>query len=308
MEQQAEQIRALTVQLLRSQSSASSSSSASVRDFKHSYDGSEGVALEEWISKAEMALKMQSFTPQRATDWLAMSLGGAAMSWWTKELSASTRPITPDLLFAALRKRFQPVLAAQQARSQFFKISQGKLTVTGYANLFSQLLGHMDANEVALPSRLTIFTEGLIPSLKNKVMSSPQQPATMEELIGLASRLEALDAGANRGTAPVAAPIELGPEANPILAALSTLIERGAFGDRKSTNTNGRSNGGNARSRTQSRGPRTATVIEGQSAEQRDKLRKEGRCFHCASSDHMLITCPVRQRGADPTAAALGKH
>jgi hypothetical protein len=281
-------------------------------DFKGSSFKGEADQVDAWLREARLQLKKLAPSTQgtsRAVDFLAQAFQGAALVWFSHELDAR-QTNTPEELFTALRARFQPKLAAEDARRQLRTLEQGKQqSVTEYAAHFRELLSLLPSTSYDEITRVEMFRDGLVDEVRVLVARNQPQPSTLEAMTELASRVESTMATSSKRAHGVASMEGQPGSTQSLLAAINSLgqsIERGM---------NRRGEGQQAeerRRRDGSRGPPRRSPLaldsrlEKQSREQRVKLANEGKCFYCAATGHIRSDCPVAARGAPPTPAALG--
>jgi hypothetical protein len=295
---------------------ADSHSSSRLPKFDGSHFKGESGTVEGWIREARLLVEGRlgdnEQNSKKAVAFLAQGFKEQAAVWYLEELSKSASPPqSPDALYAAIRSRYQPVLAAEAAFAQLGALVQGKLSVPAYASKLRELLALVPANSFSDTALMQQFRRGLAPSIRSVVVNSAEPPSSLDALITTATRIEE---NAKTGSTVGVAAMEVEqpgsssspPDSKLMLAALTsiqqTLQRNGTAG------TGGRREGaGGSRGREKSRGRRVLNPkLDKQSREQRGRLMDQGRCIYCAAPDHLLRDCPVSAAGKDPTPAALG--
>jgi hypothetical protein len=276
----------------------------------------EPSTLEAWIREARLQVARLAPAAQatpRAVDFVAQAFTGPALVWFAQEVEVAARPQSPDALFAAMLARFQPKLAAEQAQDQLFALEQGKMTVTEYSTRFRELLALLPADTLSAAAQVQMFRRGLIDSIYSIVAQAVPQPATMSDMVEMATRVESRAQGGRRAPSAQVAAAEVEPgTGQAILAAISSLTQqlsstRNGSSQRGASEGNRRREGQTAGSNGSGKTNRPSNdPLNQQSREQRVRLMQKDLCFYCAQSGHRRPDCPVEARGAPPTPAALG--
>jgi hypothetical protein len=281
-------------------------------EFKGKPFAGEPSTLESWIREARMQVARLAPSVQatpRAVDFVAQAFTGPALVWFVHELGAAAKPSSPEGLFTLMFARFQPKLAAEDARDQLFALAQGKMTMTEYSTRFRELLALLPQSSFDEATRMQMFRRGLGDAVQSIVVQAMPQPASMEELVELATRVESrAQSGSKRTGASVAvADVEQPGASQAILAALSSISQQLAAGRGPQGGNKGRSEGQPAgKGGFKGRAHSSDDPLNAQSPEQRKKLMEKQLCFYCAQPGHRRPDCPVAARGAPPTPAALG--
>jgi hypothetical protein len=280
-------------------------------EFKGKSFTGEPSMLESWIREARMQvvrLAPAVQTTARAVDFVAQAFTGPALVWFVHEIGAAAKPSSPEDLFALMLARFQPKLAAEEAVRQLFSLAQGKTSVTEYSTRFRELLALLPVGSISEAVLVQRFADGLVDSVHGIVVQAVPQPATMEAMVELATRVESRAQSGRRTAAQVAAAeVEQPGTSQAILAALSSISQQLAANGRGHSNDNGRREGQPAGSNWRKPQERSSDdPLRAQSREQRVKLMQKQLCFYCAQPGHRRPDCPVAARGAAPTPAALG--
>jgi hypothetical protein len=314
MQQQQQTNELLQKQLaeLAQQRGAERPNSRPLPDYKGDAFKGESGTVEAWIRSAQLQLLRLAENQragERAVDFLVTSFTGPAQVWCLHELQP--RPATPDDLFVAVRTRFQPRLAAEDARRELRTLAQHRHTVAEYASRFRELLALLPATSFDETTRLEMFRDGLVDSVQSLVVQQAQQPATLEAMVELATRIESRTTGKKTGPSAAAAELETRFQQT-VLAAISSLEQRVAAASvpppRGGPQGGSRREGRPGRAAGRSNHPewRSDDPLNAQSPEQRKKLMEKQLCFYCAQPGHRRPDCPVEARGAPPTPAALG--
>lgn len=271
------------------------------------YKGEGGLQLDAWIRSVRRLLAFFSDTVgTTAVTWLATGLEGAAADWFDeREVAFGRPPATPDMLFAELRKRFQPVNSAETARHDLDKLRQTKgSSVNDYTTRFRQLVTHLPADSVQ--TRMFQYRRGLQSSIEERLVQAEPQPATLDETIAMAARIEGRAGASSRSDGLAAADLGVeGAVAPPTLAQINALLEqavaRGAAaaqskpqqqpGGRKPYDSR-RDRGANQRSDSL-----PLWKAAGLTWEEGQRRRSANLCMHCGKGGHIYRECPDRIAG-----------
>lgn len=157
------------------------------------YDGAAGAKLDEWLQALSLTVGLYALNDAETIAFATFRLRGAALQWW-QSLSAADKAASSGLaaLSAALRARFQPVTAEQQAQERFFGLQQGGRHINDYIAEFQRLRALLP--DTAEKDALFIFKKGLQPALRKDVNTAGYK--TVAEAIALVARVGGLDAAA----------------------------------------------------------------------------------------------------------------
>jgi hypothetical protein len=264
--------------------------------FDRRYKGEGGAALDDWISAAKRTRPLYSgMTEEHAVVWLAASLEGAALSWYESRFDAPhAPPASCAALFDELRKRFQPIDSEQTAMRDLHALKQlPKQSVDEYATRFLHLSSKVPA--MPEPFAMFLFRQGLHRPVEDRINQAATQPATLQETIALAARIE------GRGTAAQGSEqaSSMETDAPSLVAQLAAMmdqkIEAAARSSRPQQPYDSRRN----RNANKSSVP-SWQLVQGLSKETADKRRAAGQCYHCGSGDHSLRDCKDRAAGKAP--------
>lgn len=268
---------------------------------KTKYGGEAGAALDEWV--LQTGLLMDLFEPRpsdaRAVAWLATGLSGSALAWFVHRKSSTGPPIVSAAqLYTELRKRFQPIDMEETARQELHVLRQGKSSVDEYTQKFNRLSAAIPGLDFR--SLMFSYRTGLNTGLQDKIESTYPQPATFEELVTLAARL---DGRARRAHADHAANIEAQgsgnsggalytqEQLNAILAAHVTNSGRGAPSQQQQAPAyDSRVNRG-----ANKRGNKEPWLqIPGMTKELWERRSQANQCRWCGSGEHRMYDCQER--------------
>jgi hypothetical protein len=101
--------------------------------------------LNNWTSSMEVYHRAAKvYTVQEQLELAGACLSGTAVDWFNKVFWPSIGPHTTWNDFVdALRKRFEPVDSETTARARLNTLRQGKYSVTGYTNMFTDIIGRV---------------------------------------------------------------------------------------------------------------------------------------------------------------------
>jgi hypothetical protein len=298
--QQQKQIELLTqLAVLNSNRNDSSSSAGAARgadsptpkgSFDRRYKGDGGAVLDEWISYGTQMLAFYSgLNGTQSAVWLATGLEGAALAWYQNQFKLQP-PASGSALFDALRKRFQPINSEETTRYELAALKQGpKQSVDEYATRFLHLTSLLPDESVA--SRVFQFRLGLHRSIDEKLRQAASLPATLEDTIALAARIEGRGVPSVHGEQ--LANMEMDSVSSAILSRLAAMEQK--------FDSSSNSSAGN-RQPYDSRRDRGANKqftpvwkqIPGMTGELAEKRRAAHQCYWCASGAHTLRDCADR--------------
>lgn len=103
--------------------------------------------LNNWASAMEVYFRAAKVTRvQEQLELAGACLTGTAVDWFNHTFWPSFTPLTTWSNFVvALRQRFEPVDSETTARARLNTLRQGKYSVTGYTNMFVDLIGRVGA-------------------------------------------------------------------------------------------------------------------------------------------------------------------
>lgn len=184
---------------------------------------------------------------------------GVAASWAAGiikdgQATSPARYGTWDEFVVKLETAFLPVNAASDAVAKLKKLKQGAGGVDDYIATFRTTVGLTDFKDTAFI--IDKFLDGLNDSLRRKVLGNTSEMKTLEDYYGVASRLDANYQYTNTFSSP-----------HPKPNNFRRNIRQVATTDND-------------------------VAIQKLTAAERDKLRREGKCFRCRKAGHMSRECP----------------
>ncbi len=206
---------------------------------------------------------------------------------------------TSDALYAALRKRFQPINSEESTRYELAALKQGpKQSVNDYSTRFLHLISLLPTESEA--SRVFQFRHGLHSAIDDKIRQTAEQPTTLEKTIALAARLEGrAHAPAGEQLANVETPP---PDTNSLILARLSAMEQalaarpaGGADERKKWDSR-KNRGANKTGSFQA----AWMQVPGMTKELADKRYAANQCLHCGSSEHTRRDCKDRTAGKPP--------
>lgn len=290
------------------------------------YEG-KAAALDDWLADLTQQFDWYTMTdPALRVRFASAYLRGAARDWWT-HLSDAERPADWAAMVAALRRQFQPVNSAEQARAKLALLVQGKRNVNEYIADFRRLI--VLTPDMAAADRMFFFKRGLQEDIAVALRISGSV-TTLEDAIAMATRVGGVSdftqasaagsagkgAAAGRGsghamdidvlahvdadtpTAGNSAPGSGAASDAPVtqrdlqllLAAMRDGHRHGGGGAPGKGGRGGRSGG-------DSRLPRNLPRIPHLTPLQVKEYMDSGKCFTCGSKEHRGRDCPQRQQG-----------
>jgi hypothetical protein len=269
--------------------------------FDRRYKGDGGAALDDWITSAKRTRPLYTGMSEEYTlSWLAASLEGAALAWYESEYGGTKPPpASADALFEALRRRFQPIDSEQTAMQQLYTLKQGaKQSVDEYATRYLHLLSKVP--ELPVQHTAFQFRLGLHRAIEEKINQTTPQPATLQETIALAARIEGRTGAAASSSGDHCANVEM-DATSAILARLSAMEQ--TIRSTAASSREQRAPYDSRRERGANKGARNKPLwmnIEGMTKELSDKRYNANQCLYCGNSQHRLRDCPVRGSNKPP--------
>lgn len=265
--------------------------------YQERYKGEGGIALDKWISSATIAREFfTGMDDASAVTWLAPALEDAALDWFIAyRRQHGTSPVSPQVLFAGLRTRFQPVNAKETARRDLDALRQNKDSVNDYTTKFRRLIALLPGETE--DSQIYQFRRGLIRAIEDRIMQAEPQPSSLEATIALASRVEGRWR-ANHGSTESAASIHLDSDVSAQLSALvDAAVQRGFQSTSQSSQRHESRQDRGANKRASGK---TMAQHFGLSEEVTRKRFDGGLCMHCGVTGHIRRECPDFKAGKPP--------
>ena len=277
------------------------------------YSPKGGVGPGKWLFHLEMYFQYGLVTGEDRVHHGAMLLRDAAESWWRSHVIETTTPeggpaagriVTWEAFKESLGRVFTPVPEREQARARLYELRQLG-SVQGYTQAFRELLFVTD--DLAPSERKPLYLRGLKPHILREVRL--RFPSTLDDAILIAEQVDTVG-GTSSATGParMAARVGAGQRNSPARSPFRRAKPQGA-----SMHVVGARHEGSglelvvpdampaAKARTgavvagvrpaQRRGPggpRAKAPGDGN----RERLRREGRCFQCEQLGHIAKDCP----------------
>lgn len=249
------------------------------------YNGALGKS-DQWCFEIEEYFKCCNIQdPQRVPYAGAMLTGNAAL-WWRSVCQETSNPITTWAQFKAdLIYNFKHIDDVKLARDRLRALRQRTSVAAFYAD-FTRAIFQIPG--ITEEEKMDRFFAGLKPSLQREIVL--REPATFADLTKMASKLDS---------------ILYSTERRSLLA--NNLGRSGRFTSYRAGNYGNQGGGaapmelgavqiGPSTSNSSSLRPRNQLTPA-----ERDKLRREGRCFYCKELGHIAERCP-RKRGNEKKA------
>ena len=248
------------------------------------YDGRRDVeALEEFLNSLDLYLRIQN-APEDFQLLLASSLlEGDARRWWLHLCNGSTFPEHIRSMQAfrdAVRCRFIPTSASEQAMAELRKLKQGKLSVERYIEKYQSLVNRSPM--VAPELHYQWFIAGLDPVVRQTVTGWATGREMMGDKVELADMMEYLRRMEKKNATPtaLAEKEESGPGNNPDLEPM----------DIGAVNTKPAKHG--ARS-----GYRQQTATSPPKKQDGDSERRT--CIFCSKPGHVFRDCRLMKKARE---------
>lgn len=268
--------------------SSASASSKSIRR-PEPFEGrfGQGEKLEEWLYKMDLYLQATQVPDQLRVITTVSFLQGNAMTWWRAMIgSRDPTTITWQDFTTHIRKEFVPTNAVKSAREKLKRLAQHS-SVAAYVRDFRNLA--LQIPDMSDAEKLDRFVTGLKPQVRRDV--DQFDPSTFDDAVARAERADNLNFYSNSRLS-----FNSPNRFNSLQEDSSSQVPRSTPMDLSSMRATGSSNNINSRSRQ-------FTKLTPQ---EREKLRRENKCFYCREGGHPLSKCPRKPRS--PSSGNAGRQ
>jgi Ty3 transposon capsid-like protein len=222
-----------------------------------SFAGERGESIDTWIKQVERYFRLSDIPEGDQVEWGASFLTRNAASWFEVEnqrAETAGNDLTWTVFTRAIRKRFKPANAAENAREKLGRLKQTG-SVTAYAHAFRIIM--QDLPDMHENDALHYFKKGLKENVAIQV--------------GLRNPLNV-------------------PEAEQMAETIDNILfeHRGYRESSRNYSTPNRKPGGPVPMEIDANVRRPLTDRE------RDQMRKEGTCFYCREGKHLARDCPKK--------------
>jgi Ty3 transposon capsid-like protein len=242
--------------------------------------------VEQFIGQLRRFMDLSNLTDgsvpdARQVQYAAQYIVGEAMVWFDNQQTSATPIGTVAELEERLRAHFQPYGVEKVARSKLRTLTQSH-SVSAYNTVFMQTVQHLPKMDVA--DQVHAYIMGLKSHISHEMLI--KDPKTLQEAMDFAAfvevRMQNHRGGGFRHTGFVGAPsYRASSSSTSSSATTSAPMELGNIDQ-----DNIEDQEINA----------IAGPLKKLSNEERDRLRKEGRCFRCRQKGHMSATCSKAQQ------------
>jgi len=232
--------------------------------------GKGSADVETWLFQVAHHLRAYNKPPAQWVGFASALLRGTAATWWRLKSHNGTAEISWDAFTAMMVADFKPVNSVQRAKDRIATLRQ-KRSATEYCNEFR--LAVLDIPDMNESWMLDAFFRGLKPNVQRELERYP--PPDLHEAMRQAERIDAID-------------------------------YKYSSSSRNHNSHSRRGHDGPWRSSTaQSSGPvpmelGALQIQQRLSDAERDKLRKENRCFFCREQGHTKFFCPKKKQQGRP--------
>ena len=260
------------------------------------YSPKGGVGPAKWLFHMDLYFKYAHVHEDDRVDHGVILLRDAAESWWRSHIVSTTDPrgnptdgrlVTWTAFANCLKDVFTPIPEKERARSRLYDLKQTG-SVQAYTALFREVTFVLD--DLSPSEAFSLYKRGLKPKVWSDIRL--QFPKTLEAVIALAEQADAegSSVGPDR---PTARSGTASGDRRPFIrrarqkGARLNVVEAGEV--RRSGEA------AVAAVRPPPRRPPNAdrrAAAHGPAADDRDRLRREGRCFTCRQTGHLARDCP----------------
>ncbi len=216
-----------------------------------------GVDVETWLFQLQNYLQATATTEETKVSYAAALLRGVAATWYRYTVQSGTTFATFAAFSSAIREQFKPVNATKVARDKLANLRQTR-SVQEYASAFRMIA--LEIPSLTEDEKLDRFVRGLKLNAQRELVLHPV--GTLNEAVRIAERVDTIDFRVSRLARRL-------PEAHHVTRAIEAVpMELGAILQRKKL-----------------------------TAQERARLRQEGKCFYCREPGHLALQCPKRPQG-----------
>lgn len=240
------------------------------------YNGSVGKA-DQWTFEVEKFFECCGIQDPQRVPFAGALLSGNAAIWWRSVCQEAQEPITTWAAFKAdLIYNFKHLDDVKLARDRLRSLAQ-RTSVSAYYADFTRAIFQIPG--ITEEEKMDRFMAGLKPALRREILL--REPTTFKDLAKMASKLDTLlfvvDRRSHLTSGQARSQMQTGRFSNYRQSASSaTPMELGAIQAGPSTS-------------------KAAAYPRNQlSSADRDKLRREGRCFYCRELGHVADRCPKK--------------
>ncbi len=244
---------------------------------------------ETWIDQVYEFMLLTRIPPNAYVTFAATYMRDQARIWWS---SMSQEDKIKNQDFYVFRKtlleKYRPVNQQRTARTQLKTLKQLN-SVTSYNNAFSNVIQLI--NDMSLADKLDNYLNGLKVQIQEKLIT--EEFTSLSDAMNAAARIDTLlyskrngnsfnpNYGNNNG-------FNKQKHGNQQAAAEVNNVQTWSMGP---TENNG--NQGSFSPMNEVNATINSAKLTQLTSEQRDQLKREGRCFKCRQYGHMVTTCPT---------------
>lgn len=249
------------IEQLRAQVTQQQSPASAAKQLKpvkpDTYDGKRtNNAVDAWLYSINLYFDFYETSDSTRVSYAATLLRGPAQLWWRM---MGTPITTWDVFETSIRAQFSPINAIKAARDKISALRQTR-SVQAYANDFQALL--LQIPDMGSADQLDRFIRGLKNDIRIEV--ELREPKTLAEAIRIADRFDTITFNAQ---------------------VLRQNHRQDAIRPRQPYDGPAPMDIGSMQT------PRYSRLT----AEDKSRLRTEGRCFYCKEKNHVAAVCPKKK-------------